>query len=244
MSKEEDMQRTLSTEFGPLFITFDTITSKYSPDPSTSGWTQIGTQSPSGVGYYAQQDIDLSGYAREKKTFYPYSAFQQRGGGTTGRIDPVAPAVALTRQPYCYEVNLISSIPLTELELLNTITTPPGFQILSGFTDGTGRINRSSILYGETRVWTRDPNVPLSLPGVSQSQMLKLIVNENYSSLEPTSADKLYCYRMIFIGGGAGEFRANFTPPNRILIPGTISKEPQLEYMMRLKRSYELANQV
>jgi hypothetical protein len=33
-------------------------------------------------------------------------------------------------------------------------------------------------------------------------------------------------------------------PSSRIVIPGTIKEEPKLEYMMRLKRSYELANQV
>ncbi len=129
-------------------------------------------------------------------------------------------------------------------KLLNTLTSPPGFQSLSGFLDGSGRINRSSLIYGEVKIYTRDTNIMLSLPGVSQQQYLKLIVNENFSSLEPTSADKLYCYRLVAIGGGDSEFLSAFAPPNRILIPGTIAQEPKLEYMMRLKRSYELANQV
>ena len=243
-TEEEDMQRSLSAEFPPLFITYDKNSQRYSLDNSTRGWVEIGSQSPFTVGYYSEQHIDLSGYARERKTFYPYTGFQQRGGSVTGRIDPVAPAVTLTRQPYAYEINLVSSIPLTETELLNSLTTPPGFQVLSGFTDGTGRINRNTLIYGEIKVYTRDTNIMLSLPGVSQQQYLKLIVNENFSSLEPTNADKLYCYRLFAIGGGADEFLSAFAPPSRILIPGTISKEPKLEYMMRLKRSYELANQV
>ncbi len=69
MSKEEDMQRTLSTEFPPLFITFDKITERYSLDRSTPGWVQIGAQSSTSVAYYSEQHIDLSGYARERPTF-------------------------------------------------------------------------------------------------------------------------------------------------------------------------------
>lgn len=243
MSKESDLQRTLSAEFGPLFISFDKISQRYSTQNSPS-WVEIGGQSPSGVAYLSETTIDLSGYAREHKTFYPYTAFQQRGGGTASRLDPLEPAVTLTRQPYVFELNLISSIPLTEMDLLNGYTTPPGFQNLSGFNDGTNRVDRLPIIYGEIRTYTRDTQIMLSLPTVSQQQTLRLIANENFSSLEPTSADKLYCYRVVAISGGAQEHLGHFSPPSRILIPGTISKEPKLEYMMRLKRSYELANQV
>jgi hypothetical protein len=33
-------------------------------------------------------------------------------------------------------------------------------------------------------------------------------------------------------------------PASRIILPGTMDEEPELEYMMRLARSVELANQV
>jgi hypothetical protein len=33
-------------------------------------------------------------------------------------------------------------------------------------------------------------------------------------------------------------------PASRVILPGTMGQEPELEYMMRLSRSVELANQV
>ena len=35
-----------------------------------------------------------------------------------------------------------------------------------------------------------------------------------------------------------------YIPASRILLPGKFGTEPDVEYMMRLKRSVELANQV
>jgi len=33
-------------------------------------------------------------------------------------------------------------------------------------------------------------------------------------------------------------------PASRVILPGTMDQEPELEYMMRLSRSVQLANQV
>ena len=76
------------------------------------------------------------------------------------------------------------------------------------------------------------------------NNFLRLIDRQTFSSLEPTAADKLYGYRIIVLAAAEGEIETAYVPASRVLIPGTLSAEPKLEYMMRLKRSYELANQV
>ena len=77
--------------------------------------------------------------------------------------------------------------------------------------------------------------------GTSGTSIYRVVSSQSASSLEPTAADKLYCYRLITMSGTSGGMSK---PAARVMIPCTITIEPNLEYMMRLKRSYELANQV
>jgi len=58
----------------------------------------------------------------------------------------------------------------------------------------------------------------------------------------------LYCYRFLALpnGAAADEYGATglVLPALRVILDAFTVEEPDLEYMMRLKRSYELANQV
>jgi len=228
---DEDMQRTLCAEFGPLSVEWNKGSSSWTTLLGGAGYEELG-----GSGYYVlQQDIDLSGYAMERKTFYPYSSFEQRGGLTSGKFD-----ATLTQQPYVIDMTIISSVPLSLEDLSASIVQAPGFNFFSGSLVGTGRFNREQIIHGELKWYTVDST--LSVPGGANT--LKLIERQVFSSLEPTAADKLYSYRILGVGTAEDEGDVASWPATRVLIPGNISSEPKLEYMMRLKRSYELANQV
>lgn len=225
---EEDMQRTLTSEFGGLGFAYNPISGLFVMSPG-SPYTQLGP----GV-FVEQQDIDLSGYVMEKKTFYPYSSFEQKGGLTSAKF-----AAAPTLQPYISEFIIVSSVPLSINDLFATIATAPGFN-MPNLPATAGRFNRSQIIHGSAKWYTVDNT--MSVAGGYNT--LRLIDSYNFSSLEPTAADKLYCYRLIGVTTVPGETLNVSTPATRVILPGTISSEPQLEYMMRLKRSYELANQV
>ena len=229
---EEDMQRTLVAEFGGIEVQFDPVSGGYVKSVGGGGYNQI----TSGI-FVLQTDLDLSGYAMERKTFYPYSSFEQRGQVTSGQF-----AAAPTTQPYVFEHVVLSSVPLDNLDISLLVTrVAPGFNPPSlGITTGTGRFTRDVIIHGNSNCYTIDST--LSVAGGFNT--LRLIDNYNYSSLEPTAADKIYCYRILALTGATGEVLKVNLPSSRILLPGTISSEPKLEYMMRLKRSYELANQV
>ena len=232
---DEDMQRTLCSEFGPLAIEYDSESSEWGISAPGGGY-ELVDNSAVGATFVLQQDIDLSGYAMDKKTFYPYSSFEQRSGITNGKF-----AAALTKQPYIVDMTIISSVPLNNNDLLQSITGQAvGFPIYSGYTDGTGRFNRGQIIHGEVKWYTTDSTFSVA----GENNILKLVTREVFSSLEPTAADKLYCYRVLFVSTASGEGVLCNWPSSRVLLPGNISSEPKLEYMMRLKRSYELANQV
>ena len=228
---DEDMQRTLCAEFLPLSLELDK--GELLPSAATRGWTNLGNEL-----FYCQQDIDLSGYAMSRKTFYPYSSFEQRAGFTIGEFSN-----PLTAQPYVTDVTIVSSVPLNDSDLAVAAVYAPGFTTLFGFTGpfaGVGRFDRSNIIHGEMKLYTQDST--MAVPGGSNT--LKLIDRQTFSSLEPTAADKLFCYRLVGIVTATDETIKAVIPASRVLLPGNISSEPQLEYMMRLKRSYELANQV
>ena len=232
MPKDDDMQRTLVAEFPPGFAEYNnTVPNEWFMDAAYGSWERVSD------GFFVtQQDIDLSGYALDKKTFYPYSSFEQRGSATAGNFTQT-----LTQQPYVYEMTVLSSVPLKSTDLAaGLVGYAPGFMVASGFTDDQGRFNRDVIIHGEVKYWTVDST--LSVPG--GNNLLKLLEREVFSSLEPTAADKIYCYRAILISTARDEGVTVTMPPTRVLLPGNVAKEPQLEYMMRLKRSYELANQL
>ena len=192
-----------------------------------NGWVLLPTANN---WLYWEGTIDLSGYSREMKTFYPALGFIQEG-------------------PYwnCFDgsgqtvVTIVSSIPLDPLQV--------GLQVLSnnggpGFLDsnlaatGGAQQNWETVLFCETQVNLINAN----LPGLGICQP---ITNKQSGSLSATATDTLYVMKFVApttLPSGIG-IDLNI-PASRVIVSGTFGIEPDVEYMMRLKRSVELANQV
>ena len=227
---EEDMQRTLVAEFPPLTFATDR-------DGAVTTIVNNGYHNQSVTGtalFYQEVQIDLSGYALDKKTFFPYSSFEQRNGPTIGSF------TADDRN--IYDTMIVSSIPLSEEQVaMNSyVQDLPGFTVTNigiPILDKAYRINRDPLMHQHQLIQSHDSTTA----NPAGSSIYRVTSSVNGSSLEPTAADVLYCYRILFCKGTDG---SGFLPAARVLLPGTISSEPTLEYMMRLKRSYELANQV
>ena len=216
---EEDMQRTLVAEF-PEFQVTDDRTAR----------TVQGFYTPVGTNVYLfETSIDLSGYAMMQKTFYPYSSFEQRNGAYIGTFTN-------TTGRTCNDAIIISSVPLdlTGTNPNNLAARLPGFTPSSD--DDAYRLTRDVLIHQSQRLFAFDQTTASTV-----SSIYRLVNSNNASSLEPTAADKLYCYRLVFIAGEDGTLSV---PAARVMLPGTISSEPTTEYLMRLKRSYELANQL
>ena len=224
---EEDTQRTLVAEFNPLSFLTDR-------DGNVTATSQGSYQNLSVVGealFVQEVHLDLSGYALEKKTFFPYSSFEQRAGRTTGSFGTTGPQ-------FITDIIIVSSIPLdvTYLTMASYALNLPGFSgKLPGY-EGYD-INRDPLIHQHALIFNHDSTTATS----TGASVYRVVSSSNASSLEPTAADLLYCYRIVQSAALDG---SALMPAARVLLPGIISKEPKLEYMMRLKRSYELANQV
>jgi hypothetical protein len=219
---EEDMQRTLVAEFPPFGLTVDRDNNR---TVQSTGYTTIGVNV-----YLNETSIDLSGYALQKKSFYPYSSFEQRNTAVIANFTDQGSGRNVV------DNIIISSIPL------DLSGTNPNLlaAALPGFIGniGTGyRLNRDPLMHQHQIIYSHDSTTS----GAGGTSIYRVVSSQSASSLEPTAADKLYCYRLITTNGVDGDLTM---PAARVMIPGTISTEPSIEYMMRLKRSYELANQV
>jgi len=164
--------------------------------------------------------IDLSGWTMEKFTFGTVqSQFQDPGVYTTTATSARVEVI-----------DIISQIPLSRSspQLANIVTNmgikAPGML-------GTGQ-DFSTIIYGNYRLYV--PNNSLgAFPG-----FLQLLSSSSFGSKEPTAAENLYFYRIVKCVGATGETLT--LPASRIGLFGTFYQEEDKEYMMRLKRSYEL----
>jgi hypothetical protein len=216
----EDMERILRIEIPSCYVS--------TKDPElwedlelANGWSTIG------LVMYWQGSIDLSGYAMERKTFYPVTAFTQEAGSYV--------AFGGSGQTVMY---LVSSIP-TDIDTLLTqivYSSAPGF--IQPSAANVSQDEWTATLFGQYDLNLINSNLPAL--GLCQP-----ILSRQFGSLSPTAADKLYVTKVVIPATLAGEVGDSLgIPSSRIVIPGTIREEPKLEYMMRLKRSYELANQV
>lgn len=183
--------------------------------------------------------IDLSGYANQSLTFFPESGFRQttpyeRVTGADGQGSLIA--------------SLITTVPLTYGELVNSFlfgTTPGLPNVIAG--DPTSNVDDkgldwSTVLYCDVRVGILDQNMPNDKGYIHPLQFGQT------GSLDATAADKLYVYKLIYPfsanPAGLGTITGCSSGAERLGLIGQMAQEPTIEYMMRLKRSYELANQV
>jgi len=192
--------------------------------------------------WVAEQKIDLSGYVQDSLTVGFRRSFEQKGGSEfiswKGSYDPVSDNVI--------ETTIISSVPFNDNQLISAVAASPGFTIYSGAID-PGNFNRQHITHGSYQMYYANSIVGSSAFSGSGSATMVSVVDNYFSSLEPTAADCLYCYRVVATGA-PGEITEGVQtisiPAKRVILDAFTVEEPDLEYMMRLKRSYELANQV
>ena len=173
--------------------------------------------------------IDLSGYARDMKTFYPLAGFTQEGAnhvsfGGTGQSS----------------ITIVSSIPLNPNVVALSWSTGggPGFLDFVGTSTSGGQQNYETVIFAETQTHLINSQFPAL--GVTQ-----LLTKKQSGSLTPTASDTLYVMKIaqpFLLANLIGDSMS--LPASRVIIPGKFGTEPDVEYMMRLKRSVELSQQV
>jgi len=236
------MDRQLVVEFPWLLIKAG------GPPPAPVWENRADTDTRQLAGYttaYVQETkLDLSGYTQSDLTVGFRRSFEQSGG-----IDYITWQTFDVQDDGIIENVIISSVPMNDAQLGLTFVSCPGFTPYNepALALDWGNFNRTHIIHGHFRYLFPNSTIGSTAFGAKGAAALMAITDNDYSSLEPTAADCLYCYRIIAVpnpGTAAAGIETVSLPPKRVILDAFTVKEPDLEYMMRLKRSYELANQV
>ena len=224
---DSDRDRTLRIEIPPCTVQKEVEEEEWTDLSDASGWQPIPV---SPLTMYWKGSIDLSGYARDYKTFYPAGGVIQQG-----------PYVAEAGGDGSIHYTIVSSIPLDPTEIFWQLAfgNGPGFinnQVASAAGVGTNQQNWETVVFAESQVYVPNLNIQTTT-GLQQ-----LLERNQSGSLAPTAAQVLYVLKMILPFGATQTTLV--IPASRVILPGTMDQEPELEYMMRLSRSIELANQV
>lgn len=159
--------------------------------------------------------FDLAGYNRPAlTTFFQGIDFQYGGPPKTDDV---------SIQIY----DMVTTEYLSDAELIQSI----GGNIRSGpgFSDST--LNMEQVIYARARQYTSVLNAPdpLAIP---------LTHVDTWGTCSASNADRLHVTRVFVFGS----YPTLAQIPNcNVVITAIIGKEKELPYMMRLKRSYELA---
>jgi len=171
--------------------------------------------------------LDLAGYAREDQTWFTRDVQLQ---GVPFSVANITPA---NLNPILIH-DIVSVIPLTDDQLSSLALL---FWFPGGIADNpavTSDIDLQDIIWG--RITRLTQNAAAGVAG-----LLSISSQEFYGVNNGTAADKIHLYR-VFCNPNVLELGQGFsTGGSAFVLSGAVDKEPDLEYIMRLKRSYELA---
>ena len=176
-----------------------------------------------GPNVFAASDyIDLAGLSMDSETIFPQAITVQMTS------QPFINTVAIGRQLAI--LDLITSIPidLTSTYWANGIwlTDGPGFSLSES--------NFEHVLYARNNAYSTTVDLAATWP--------LLVSSHQFGSMAPTASDRVYCYRIVSFDNDA-DVTSITLPSARHLLVVDVKAEPEFEYLMRLKRSYDLQNE-
>lgn len=192
-----------------------------------AAWTNLnGWELAGGTSISHSTVIDLSGYAMESLTFFPAAIGLQDPGIYLFKGSNTSPFTGLQ------VLDIVTSVPMDVSQVATVQTGAVGPGLLGSLYEF------ETILFGMYRFFSLNSNIPyLNYQQLERSQ--------RFDSGEPNAADKLFCYRIVTpLSQDLTPESILSIPAARQLIGGAMDEESELVYMQRLKRSYELANQV
>jgi len=234
-------------------VMFDTIlrgcTATYTVAPPNSGWYVDNTPwgRAGGSHIYTQDVIDIGGMTTtQEETFFPQAATVQNSPfySAPGVLSP-GPGQA----PYgtLFEWVLITESPFNATKWIedqsysvvgqtfDTQFTCPGIEPRRT-TDQNQTIGFDNILYGRVQMIANNSSLP--------QQAGVVYATEEFGSMTPTASDRLYVTRIVKVQTYGIAPSNGFTiqvPHMRVIIVGSGKEENELSYIMRLRQSYKLA---
>lgn len=204
-------ERVLAKNIPSTLATYNQVSGEFS---ATNGWEVILPT----TGLYYETYYDLSGYTLDDLTLVPRYTQVQDGLPYFG--------AASTTNLRIFDI--ISQERLTPADFF-------GYTLLGNFPgSASSREDWRQVLMC---------NVKYMLPQTdfTEAGLLLTSTEGRFGSNEPTAVEKLWVYRIIITGGLPEDGDTITIPATRFIVGGEVIDEPDLEYMMRLKRSYELS---
>lgn len=185
---------------------------------ATNGWQTVSNKV-----VYHESYFDLSAYELDDLTLVPTAISLQDGMPyTTTSADP-------TRRMPVFDI--VSQVRLSPEEIYDNYVTSYSFPGSPESTEDWSQLLMCNFRQMLPQVDFTD--VTLLLPATGGA----------FGSSEPTAVQKLWHYRIVIPSATDLSASTWIIPPTRFVLGAEIIKEAELPYMMRLKRSYELANQ-
>jgi len=176
---------------------------------SGTGWETLANQVS-----VARDFIDLAGYRREDMTLFIQSTRVQDGMPfyTTG------PA-----EGFC--IDLITNERVSNAEILTVLNAPTTNARQFGFISST--ISQQDISYGVHR--------QLGISTGVATPVAIVVSSTAFGTCDSTAGTRLYITRLVFNSVPGTTLNV---PQSNWVVAGIVAKEKELEYMMRLARSY------
>ena len=98
------------------------------------------------------------------------------------------------------------------------------------------RVNYENIIDGRWRQFSPDTTLATGSAVTMKAS--------SFGSCEPSASERLYTYVMVKFDSLPGDGDTLFIPPRRFLLGGVAVQEGEYEYIMRLRRSYVLQQEI
>ena len=181
---------------------------------SANGWTGTGSNDLIMFESY----FDCSGYTRDGLTVFPVASTLQDPGRYNSNTDGAVLQV----------LDIISQVRLSLTDVYTWVTNNAMPGMLSTDVDYT------QIIWGQYRTM-------LGQATFQANATEYLTANAGmFGSGAPSTAQKLYVYRFALLQGSQ-ELNTLRIPASRMILSTIVGEEKELAFLMRQKRSYELA---
>ena len=182
---------------------------------ASRGWKVVTGSSRA---FLSETYFDLAGMSQREKTMFIDAA-------TVQDFLPAVLSAGAAGDGYLV-ADIMTSEPMTDTEVLNFATQGNFAHVACG-------LGFQETIYARIELWAKD------IDTATWPYALKLSSNQ-IGSLQPTASDRIYSYKLISMDGSSQASSFGFSA-TRHIIQATAKEEPEFQYLMRLRRSYELA---
>lgn len=206
--------KTLTKEHGYLAVNQAVPASGVFTIVTNNGWKAV---TGSTRAFISESYIDLAGMSKREKTMFVEAAAVQE-------VAPAVMTLGAAGDGYLM-ADIMTSEPLTDVQALNLATQ-------GNFSSVDCGVGFQETIYARIEIFAKDVDT------AAWPYAVKLTSNQ-LGSLSATASDRIYSYRLVNIDGASQATGFSFSN-TRHIVNVEAKDEPEYQYLMRLRRSYEL----